>query len=337
MPLEHRTSKTVVKGRPYPLGATPVADGVNFAVYSRHASDVFLLLFDSAGGEPTDVIQLDVSGQVRLARRGQGRWSGPAVWLQGARPLPAGVGAALQRRKAAPRPVRQGVHREVPQYRQPAARLRFPPGRRRARSGYARQHRHRSQSDRHRRQRLRLAGRHARRTSGSRSWSSTKCTSRASRRTRRRACRSPGTYLGFIEKIPHLQRLGVNAVELLPVHEFYVDDFLIERGLTNYWGYNSIGFFAPESSYGTGQAPGCQVDRVQDARSCAARGGHRRSFSTSSTTTPAKATSWARALSFRGIDNPSYYSLTGPPDAPRRYYMNFTGCGNSLELRQPAP
>src|SRR5215471_12942158 len=69
----------------------------------------------------------------------------------------------------------------------------------------------------------------------------------------------PGTYLGFIEKIPHLNRLGVNAVELLPVHEFYVDDFLVNRGLTNYWGYNSIGFFAPESSYATGTTPGSQV------------------------------------------------------------------------------
>ena len=69
----------------------------------------------------------------------------------------------------------------------------------------------------------------------------------------------PGTYLGFVEKIPHLVRLGVNAVELLPVHEFVVDDFLIGRGLTNYWGYNSIGFFAPTAFYGTGRTPGCQV------------------------------------------------------------------------------
>ena len=53
---------------------------------------------------------------------------------------------------------------------------------------------------------------------------------------------SPGTYLGFIDKIPYLKRLGINAVELLPVHEFYVDDFLAQKGLTNYWGYNSIGF-----------------------------------------------------------------------------------------------
>src|SRR4030095_10349529 len=71
--------------------------------------------------------------------------------------------------------------------------------------------------------------------------------------------RNPGTYLGFIEKISYLKELGINAVELLPVHEYYVDDFLLQKGLTNYWGYNSIGFFAPESSYSTGRIPGCQV------------------------------------------------------------------------------
>jgi glycogen operon protein len=62
---------------------------------------------------------------------------------------------------------------------------------------------------------------------------------------------NPGTYLGFIEKIPHLKDLGINAVEFLPIHEHYTEDFLLAKGLTNYWGYNTIGFFAPESSYGT--------------------------------------------------------------------------------------
>jgi glycogen operon protein len=70
---------------------------------------------------------------------------------------------------------------------------------------------------------------------------------------------TPGTYLGFVERIPYLKRLGINAVELLPVHESYIDDFLIQKGLSNYWGYNSIGFFAPESSYSSQQTPGCQV------------------------------------------------------------------------------
>ena len=87
--------------------------------------------------------------------------------------------------------------------------------------------------------------------------------------------RHPGTYLGFIEKIPYLKELGVNAVELLPVHEYYVDDFLVDRGLTNYWGYNTIGFFAPESSYGDGDAPGLPGRRVQDPGARAAPGGHR--------------------------------------------------------------
>ena len=67
--------------------------------------------------------------------------------------------------------------------------------------------------------------------------------------------RRPGTYPGFVEKIPYLKELGINAVEFLPLHEFYVEDFLTNKGLTNYWGYNTIGFFAPESSYSTNASP----------------------------------------------------------------------------------
>ena len=63
--------------------------------------------------------------------------------------------------------------------------------------------------------------------------------------------RYPGTYTGFIEKIPYLQSLGINAVEFLPLHEFYNENFLQDRGLSNYWGYNTIGFFSPEISYST--------------------------------------------------------------------------------------
>ena len=84
----------------------------------------------------------------------------------------------------------------------------------------------------------------------------------------------PGTYLGFVEKIPHLRSLGVNAVELLPVQEFYVDDFLRAKGLTNYWGYNTAAFFAPGSRPSApAAAPGA---RWRSSRrwcgSCTARG-----------------------------------------------------------------
>src|SRR3989304_1771286 len=74
---------------------------------------------------------------------------------------------------------------------------------------------------------------------------------------------APGTYLGFIEKIPHLVELGINAVELLPVQQYCVEDFLEARGLTNSWGYNTIGFFAPEVAYGSGRFPPCQGGGVK--------------------------------------------------------------------------
>ena len=144
----------------------------------------------------------------------------------------------------------------------------------------------------------------------------------------------PGTYLGFIEKIPHLTALGVNAVELLPVHEFYVDDFLVARGLTNYWGYNSIGFFAPESSYGTGRAPGSQVAEFKTLVRALHRAGLKVILDVVYNHT-GEGNELGPTLSLRGIDNPSYYSLSGPPEAPGRYYMNYTGCGNSVDFDSP--
>jgi glycogen operon protein len=148
------------------------------------------------------------------------------------------------------------------------------------------------------------------------------------------AVSQPGTYLGFIEKIPHLTRLGVNAVELLPVHEYYVDDFLAVRGLTNYWGYNSIAFFAPESSYAGGKSPASQVTEFKTLVRELHRAGIQVILDVVYNHT-AEGNEMGPAMSFRGIDNPSYYSLTGPPDAPYRYYQNYTGCGNSLNLNSP--
>jgi glycogen operon protein len=144
----------------------------------------------------------------------------------------------------------------------------------------------------------------------------------------------PGTYLGFIEKIPHLTALGVNAVELLPIHEFYVDDFLVARGLTNYWGYNSIGFFAPESSYGTGRTPGCQVTEFKMLVRALHRAGLKVILDVVYNHT-GEGNELGPTLAFRGIDNASYYSLGGPVEAPGRYYMNYTGCGNSLNFDSP--
>ncbi|MBI5883875.1 MAG: glycogen debranching protein GlgX [Elusimicrobia bacterium] len=145
----------------------------------------------------------------------------------------------------------------------------------------------------------------------------------------------PGTYLGFIEKIPHLKKLGVNAVEFLPLHEFYVEDHLAEKGLTNYWGYNTAGFFAPESSYAAARAPGAQVAEFKTLVRELHRAGIEVVLDVVYNHT-GEGSELGPTFSLRGIDNPSYYSLTGPSEAPGRYYQNFTGCGNSLNAGDPA-
>jgi isoamylase len=144
----------------------------------------------------------------------------------------------------------------------------------------------------------------------------------------------PGTYLGLIEKIPYLQSLGINAVEFLPLQEFYVEDFLKTKGLTNYWGYNTLGFFAPESSYGTGSRPGCQVVEFKTMVRELHRAGIEVILDVVYNHT-AEGSELGPTLSFRGIDNPTYYCLTGSSTEPYRYYMNWTGCGNSFNLSNP--
>ena len=104
-----------------------------------------------------------------------------------------------------------------------------------------------------------------------------------------------GTYLGLASEpiVEHLRSLGVTAVELLPVHHFIDDKFLLDKGLTNYWGYNSIGYFAPAARYAA-RRPRSAGDRVQgDGQSACTRPASK-SSSTWSTTTPPKAITWAR-------------------------------------------
>ena len=138
-----------------------------------------------------------------------------------------------------------------------------------------------------------------------------------------------GTYRGLAapSMIHHLKQMGVTAVELLPIHGFVDDRRLVEMKLSNYWGYNSLSFFAPDSRYGQDNpldAFRTTVARLHDAGievlldvvyNHTAEGNH-----------------LGPTLSFRGIDNTSYYWLT--PDSPR-FYNDFTGTGNSLNLTHP--
>ena len=127
--------------------------------------------------------------------------------------------------------------------------------------------------------------------------------------------------------IDHLRRLGVTSIELLPVHAFIDDRPLVERGLRNYWGYNSIGFFAPEPRY----TPDGGIDSFKTMVARLHAAGIEVILDVVYNHT-AEGNHLGPTLSFRGIDNASYYWLR--PDAPR-YYEDFTGCGNSLNLTHP--
>jgi isoamylase len=142
-----------------------------------------------------------------------------------------------------------------------------------------------------------------------------------------------GTYAGLASEAPieHLKSLGVTAVELLPVHHHAYERNLVERGLSNYWGYNTLAFFAPDTRYSASRTPlGAVREFKMMVRALHAAGievildvvyNH-----------TAEGNQQGPTLSLRGIDNRSYYRLVG--DQPR-YYMDFTGCGNTLNMLNP--
>jgi glycogen operon protein len=127
--------------------------------------------------------------------------------------------------------------------------------------------------------------------------------------------------------IDHLKRLGVTTVELLPIHAFLDDRHLVEKGLSNYWGYNTIGYFAPAPRY----APEGDVDAFRSVVSRLHHAGIEVVLDVVFNHT-AEGNHMGPTLSFRGIDNASYYWLL--PGKPR-YYDDFTGCGNALNLTHP--
>jgi glycogen operon protein len=327
--LQHRTARKVSTGKAYPLGASLQQDGVNFAIYSMHASEVFLLLFDSAKGGPTDIIKLDTRTRY--------------VWHAFVHGLKPGQLYAYKVR---------GEHRPSHGMRFNENKLLIDPyakaltGKLRNTDnlllGYKPDSFEKDLSLDMRDNtaivpksivvddqfdwggdtaldipleklfiyEVHLKGFTAHPSSG---------------------VAKAGTYLGFIERIPYLKSLGVDAVEFLPLHEIYVEDLLTAKGLTNYWGYNTIGFFAPESSYGTQSYPGCEVAEFKTL----VRELHSAGIAVILDVVynhSGEGSELGPTVSFRGIDNPTYYTLTGTGSEPYRYYMNYTGCGNSLNL-----
>lgn len=142
-----------------------------------------------------------------------------------------------------------------------------------------------------------------------------------------------GTYAGLArpEAIDYLTSLGITAIELLPIHHYLNDKVLVDRGLVNYWGYNSLGYFAPESGYSSAGVLGQQIVEFKQMVKALHSAGIEVILDVVYNHT-AEGNHLGPTLCFRGIDNISYYRLMKDN---RRFYMDYTGCGNTLDPKHP--
>ncbi|HMK59940.1 MAG TPA: glycogen debranching protein GlgX [Dissulfurispiraceae bacterium] len=329
--LKHRTDKQISKGLFYPLGATLSPDGVNFAIYSQNAREVFLLLFDKVDADPTDIIRLENRTKYIWHNFVHGVRAGQLYGYKIRGDFDPSKGMRFNDHKLLMDPCAKAL---TDKFRN-IDNLLLPYDCQSSAKDLSTDFRDNTtivpksividdnfdwQGDSPSHTpfeelviyEVHLKGFTAHSSSG---------------------VNNRGTYLGFIEKIPHLKNLGVNAVELLPIHEFYIDDFLINRGLTNYWGYNTIGFFAPESSYSSQKSPGCQVNEFKMLVRELHKAGIEVILDVVFNHT-GEGNEMGPMMCFKGIDNPTYYTLTGTASDPFRYYMNFTGCGNSVNFEK---
>ncbi len=142
-----------------------------------------------------------------------------------------------------------------------------------------------------------------------------------------------GTYSGLTSPavIDYFHSLGITAVELMPVHHFFSEKHLLDRGLNNYWGYNSIGFFAPHAGYSSSGSMGQQVSEFKTMVKTLHNEGIEVILDVVYNHT-GEGNEYGPTLSFRGIDNAAYYRLVHDN---RRYYFDYTGTGNSLNMIHP--
>ena len=166
-------------------------------------------------------------------------------------------------------------------------------------------------------------------------WSSTRCTCAASPRDPSSGVKFPGTFAGIREKIPYLKELGVNCIELLPIYEFdefensKVDEETGRHLVGNYWGYSTLGFFAPKAGYAATGKMGMQVDELK----ALVKELHRNDIEVFLDVVfnhTAEGNEYGPYISFKGLDNKTYYMLT-----PEGYYFNFSGTGNTLNCNNP--
>jgi len=311
-------------GSPLPLGPSLQSTGVNFSLFSRNATRVWLLLYETAEArEPCSIVQLDP----RRNRTGD-------IWhirVEG-----VGRGLAYAFRVDGPCAPEQG-HRFAPErvlidpY---ATALYAPPtwtfdeacGDREQAQSQVRSLVTAPQFDWEGDRPLRLP------------WSETVIyethvrglTWHPSSRVN-----APGTYRGVIDKIPYFKELGITAIEFLPLQEFNPDELtrvnpMSGERLTNYWGYSTIAFFAPHQGFGTRRYPGCQVDEFKEMVKALHQGGIEVLLDVVFNHT-AEGDETGPTFSFRGLDNSIYYLL----EDDKRTYKNYSGCGNTVNCNHP--
>jgi glycogen operon protein len=319
-------------GEPYPLGATWTGVGVNFAVFSAHATKVELCLFDSADAtkelarialtEQTDQIWHAFLPDVRPNQLYGYRVHGPYEPAQGHRFNPNKV-VMDPYAKSVARTIRWADEMFGYTVGAPDADLSFDP---RDNAAYAPI---------------------AAVVDPAFTWGDDRPprtpwhdTVIYEMHVRGFSIQHPdipealrGTYESLTTEpaIDHLKRLGVTAVELMPVHHHARDRYLEEKGLTNYWGYNSYGYFAPERRFAASKTPAGAVREFKRMVRALHNAGLEVILDVVYNHT-AEGNHMGPTLSLKGIDNASYYRLV--TDDPR-FYMDFTGCGNTLNMQSP--
>jgi isoamylase len=309
----------VLSGRSFPLGATVSSEGVNFCVYSSTCSGLELLLFDSASDtEPTQTIAFDPH-QHRSVYYWHlfvpGLWAGQIYAYRAYGNFAPERGLRFNPDKILLDPYAKAIV-GWENYRRTAA---IQPGNNTAQAlkcvvvdpsvydwendiplqvPYAKSIIYE----------LHVGGFTRHSSSGV-------------------AVEKRGTYAGLIEKIPYLQQLGINAVELLPVHQFDEQDADHARSeLVNYWGYSTLGFFAPHWQYSSRQNPMSAVNEFRDLVKALHKAGIQVILDVVFNHT-AEGNHEGPTLCFKGLDNPTYYI----PEPDQTYYSNYTGCGNTVK------
>ena len=316
-------ARSIASGHPSPLGATVDEGGVNFAVFSRHATKVMLCLFDEEGNENEIIPLPEREGHV---------WHGYFPGMK--------VGQQYGFRMDGPYKPSEG-HRFNP-YKlliDPYAKhLTGHPKWNDALFGYKTGHKDKDQSF----DKTDSAPYMPRSVvvDPAQSWEEVARPNHPMESTviyeahvkgltaGRKDIPNPGTYLAMASDpiLEHLHNLGVTAVELLPVQAFLNEKFLLDRGLTNYWGYMTYGFFAPDPRY----MQGADIAEFQQMVKRFHSAGIEVILDVVYNHT-AEGSEMGPTLMFRGLDNASYYRLA----EDKRYYIDDAGCGNTLDFENP--